>query len=363
MNNKNKFALIIYKYFPYGGAQRDMLHLAESLTKRGHDVEIITMNWDGEKPSDKIKIHILRTIGLFNYLKYKNFHQQTLEYLKQNNDLVSVAFSKLSGFNFYYAADSCFKEKNINSIKNFLPRNKFFLEQEELIFKKSSSTKILSISEQENHIYQTHFGTEEERFIFVPPFIDKKFFIPSGNENNIGKKIFGNSKNILLFIGSGFKTKGLDRAIQAFSKLPDEIMKNFNFLIIGKDNPKKYLKTIKKVDLTSCIKIIPGYDDIPKVMRESYALIHPARNENTGLILLEALSQGLPIITTDRCGYSPFVKKDKLSKVLDSPFSQVELNKILLEFVSKIKTHKKLPNKYFQKFNKYLLDKLILKNL
>jgi UDP-glucose:(heptosyl)LPS alpha-1,3-glucosyltransferase len=363
LNNKNKFALIIYKYFPYGGAQRDMLHLAKSLTKKGHDVEIITMNWDGEKPSNKIKIHILKSIGLFNYLKYKNFHRQALEYLKQNKDLVSIAFSKLSGFNFYYAADSCFKEKNKNSFKNFLPRNKFFLEQEELVFKKNSATKILSISERENQIYQSHFGTEEERFIFVPPFIDKKFFISSGDENNIGEKIFGNSKNILLFIGSGFKTKGLDRAIQAFSKLPDEIMKNFNFLIIGKDNPKKYLKTIKKIRLTSCIKIIPGYDDIPKAMRESCALIHPARNENTGLILLEALSQSLPIITTDRCGYSPFVKKDKFSKVLDSPFSQIELNKTLLDLVSKIKTHKKLPNKYFQQFNKYLLDQLILKNL
>ena len=73
MNNKIKFALIIYKYFPYGGAQRDMLHLAESLTKRGHDVVIITMDWDGEKPSNKIKIHILKSIGLFNYLKYNNF--------------------------------------------------------------------------------------------------------------------------------------------------------------------------------------------------------------------------------------------------------------------------------------------------
>jgi UDP-glucose:(heptosyl)LPS alpha-1,3-glucosyltransferase len=199
LNNKNKFALIIYKYFPYGGAQRDMLHLAESLIKRGHDVEIITMNWDGEKPSNKIKIHLLRPKGLFNYLKYKNFHQQTLEYLKQNNDLVSVAFSKLSGFNFYYAADSCFKEKNINSFKNFLPRNKFFLEQEELIFKKNSSTKILSISERENQIYQSHFGTEEERFIFVPPFIDKKFFIPSATKITSEKKFLATVKYIIIY--------------------------------------------------------------------------------------------------------------------------------------------------------------------
>ena len=71
--------------------------------------------------------------------------------------------------------------------------------------------------------------------------------------------------------------------------------------IFGKDKDKKYIKLISRYGLEESIKIFHGHDNVPQLMREAAALIHPARYENTGLILIEALSQNLPIITTDNC--------------------------------------------------------------
>jgi UDP-glucose:(heptosyl)LPS alpha-1,3-glucosyltransferase len=167
---------------------------------------------------------------------------------------------------------------------------------------------------------------------------------------------------LLIFIGSGFKTKGLDRAIIAFSSLPDNIRNNFNFAIFGKDKEKSYKKLIARYGLDDSIKIFHGHDNVPQLMREASALIHPARYENTGLILIESLSQNLPIITTNNCGYSSYVQDDKKSIVLNSPFSQQELNLSLKKILSKINRPNKINTNYKQ-YTSYQLDKKILSNI
>ncbi|MDC0626785.1 glycosyltransferase, partial [Methylophilaceae bacterium] len=123
-----------------------------------------------------------------------------------------------------------------------------------------------------------------------------------------------------------------------------------------------YRKIITRYGLEDSINIFPGHDNVPQLMREATALIHPARYENTGLILIEALSQNLPIITTDNCGYSSYVENDKKSIVLNSPFSQQELNFYLEKLLSKNNYLNKINAKYKQ-YISYQLDKKILTNI
>ena len=321
------------------------------------------MDWDGALPKEKnISVKLIESNYFFNYQRYSEFKNKVSQYIKNQTNVISISFSKISGFDFYYAADSCFASKNKNFFKNLSPRYQFFHKEEYQIFNPKSKTKILSISRKENEIYKSIYKTPDNKFIFIPPYIDKKFFIESKNKFFFSSKYFKNNNKLLIFIGSGFKTKGLDRAIIAFSSLPLKIRNNFNFAIFGKDNEKKYRKIITRYGLEDSINIFPGHDNVPQLMREATALIHPARYENTGLILIEALSQNLPIITTDNCGYSSYVENDKKSIVLNSPFSQQELNFYLEKLLSKNNYLNKINAKYKQ-YISYQLDKKILTNI
>ncbi|MGB0361350.1 MAG: glycosyltransferase, partial [Endozoicomonas sp.] len=51
---------------------------------------------------------------------------------------------------------------------------------------------------------------------------------------------------------------------------------------------------------------------------------------NTGTVLLEALVSGLPVLTTDVCGYSHYIMDAEAGQVVPSPFSQKALNKATL---------------------------------
>ena len=52
-----RLAFILYKYFPYGGLQRDFMRIALECQQRGHGIRVYTPIWEGEVPELSL-IHI-----------------------------------------------------------------------------------------------------------------------------------------------------------------------------------------------------------------------------------------------------------------------------------------------------------------
>jgi UDP-glucose:(heptosyl)LPS alpha-1,3-glucosyltransferase len=63
-------------------------------------------------------------------------------------------------------------------------------------------------------------------------------------------------------------------------------------------------------------------------------LAHPARSELAGLVIMEAMTAGLPVLLTDVCGYASHVQNAGAGVMLKSPFSQAELNASMLKMLS-----------------------------
>jgi UDP-glucose:(heptosyl)LPS alpha-1,3-glucosyltransferase len=62
---------------------------------------------------------------------------------------------------------------------------------------------------------------------------------------------------------------------------------------------------------------------VPALLQAADAFLHPAYEENTGNVILEAAIAGLPVVATDVCGYAHFIEDFQLGAVVYSPF-QVE---------------------------------------
>ena len=43
-----------YKYFPFGGLQRDFMRIALACQKRGHAIRVYTLEWTGDVPADAV---------------------------------------------------------------------------------------------------------------------------------------------------------------------------------------------------------------------------------------------------------------------------------------------------------------------
>ena len=135
-------------------------------------------------------------------------------------------------------------------------------------------------------------------------------------------------------IGSGFKTKGVDRSLKALAALPAELKKRTRLFVIGQDDPKVFQLQSATLGLGEHVQFLKGRSDIPRFLLGADLLIHPAYNENTGTVLLEALVAGLPVLVSAVCGYAHYIADADAGRVLDEPFEQSQLNDYLTHMLS-----------------------------
>ena len=332
-------AFCLFKYFPFGGLQRDFLRIAKTCQTRGHTISIYTMKWEGEREPG-FHYHFLPSLPLQNHTRIRAFIKKLKKERHQTKQDLVIGFNKIPDLDFYYAADVCYKarvEEKHGWLYRLLPRYKQLVSCEEAVFRKKSQTEIMLISPLQQKEYQKYYATEQNRFHLLPPGITKDRIAPHNaktiRENKRKALALSNDQFLLLMIGSGFKTKGLDRAIRGLAALPQPLKTRCQLLVIGQDEAAPFLKLAKHLNIHHQIQFLGGRSDVPDFLLAADLLLHPAYHENTGTVLLEAIVSGCPVLATATCGYAHYVCDAKAGKVLLAPFNQIEFNALLQEMI------------------------------
>lgn len=334
-----KFAFCLFKYFPFGGMQKNFLNIAAECHKKGHEVIALCGEWQGDKP-EFLQLKLFQAKGLSNHTRNKSLAGQFSEYINQHKFDLVVGFNKMPGLNVYYAADGCFATKSAEKhgrLYALTPRYRQSIADEKAIFAKDSNTEILMVSEKQMPNFVQHYQTEKSRFHILPPGISRKLMAPD-NAEDIKVEFhqefkLNNEDYVVLMIGSGFKTKGLDRAIKAVASLPQDIKNRLHFFVVGQDKVRPFTSLIKNSSIGSQIHFMGGRADVKRFFLAADVLIHPAYHENTGNVLLEAMISGLPVLTTDACGYAHYINEANAGKVISAPFEQQNLNQALADML------------------------------
>lgn len=332
LNLVMKFAFIIFKYFPFGGMQRDMLRTASELVKRGHAVEVFAMSWQGDMPTG-VQVHVLPQHGWFNFTRYQRFIDASFAIIKASHFDYVFGYNRMAGLDAHFAADPCFIERAREQRGRFhrlLPRYRWFAAVEKAIFSSESATQILAVSLTEQPHFTKWFGTQPERFHYIPPFLSPERFElqdKTAMRKHLRKTFgFGDDDFVYLLTGSGFAMKGLDRAILAMSTLPKHLLSSTRLVAVGQDNPKQFEKMANKLGLSQHVLISKGRPDTPQLMQGADVCVHPAYRENTGLVILEGMACGAPMLVSASCGYAYHVAEAGAGLVADAPFDQDSFN-------------------------------------
>ncbi|MBN6360951.1 MULTISPECIES: glycosyltransferase family 4 protein [Providencia] len=330
-------AFCLYKYFPFGGLQRDFLRIATECQSRGHHVRVYTQSWEGDKP-DGFEIIIVPVTSKTNHGRNAQYYDWVLAHLKQHPVERVIGFNKMPGLDVYYAADVCYAQK-VAEEKGFFykltPRYKHYAEFEKAVFAVGKPTQLLMLTPHQISHFKKHYETENERFHMLPPGIaqDRKYDKQIVDAKRVyrEKNQIPESAFLVLQVGSDFKRKGVDRTIKAIAALPDEIKKNTLLMVVGQDKPAKYQQLAKTLGIGSQVSFFSGRNDIAELMAAADILMHPAYQEAAGIVLLEAITAGLPIIVTEVCGYASFISQAQCGIVISEPFEQTVLNLALVD--------------------------------
>jgi len=333
------FAFCLYKHFPYSGLSLDMLRIAEETIRRGHRVTVFTGSWEGDVP-DGVNVEIIKNAGLTNHATVDDFHKRLCSSLGPSSFDVSVGFNKIPNMDFYFCGDYCFIGRSYlkySFFYRFTPRFLYYSHFENQVFSTSSKTRILSLSLRERKIYQQYYLTQDSRFFNLPPTLEKSRWsnlhkLPKRSEIRASLGV-SESANLVFLIGSGFVTKGLDRAIKAIAALPADVLSNTTLMVVGQSKKEPFERLAKELNVNERVIFLGGRKDVPELMKAGDLLIHPAYAETAGGVLLEAIVSGLPVLATPVCGYASHIEIANAGCVLGKNFSQIELNEKLSEML------------------------------
>lgn len=333
------FAFCLYKHFPYSGLSLDMLRIAYECLKRGHSATVYTGSWEGDVPNG-LTVKLVKHFGLTNHTRAHAFHKKLNTILKNERYDVVVGFNKIPNMDIYYCGDYCYVGRSYlrhSFFYRFTPRFLYFSSFERGVFEASSKTKVLSLSDREKSIYQQYYLTQDSRFLCLPPTLEKARWanLDSLPSRHVIRTSLGinEGENLVLLIGSGFQTKGLDRAILAMAALPEELLTKTRLFVVGQDKTDNFIRIAKRNNVAENVVFLGGRKDIPALMKAGDMLLHPAYAETTGGVLLEAIVSGLPVLATPVCGYAPHINHAQAGHVLRKRFSQDELNEKLHEML------------------------------
>ena len=330
---------LLFDYFPFGGLQRDCLKVATLCAQRGHQVTLFTRTWLGEKPVS-VAVELFGRQGFTNVSRNRAWLRQLAAALPQRGLDGVIGFNKLAGLDVYYGSDPCYVAKT-ERLKpkwyRWLPRFRHFNELERSVFAAGLQTRILLLTPHEIPFYRQYYGTEPERFHLLPPGIARQSFSEEkrleARRRLRSEMNWAEDAQLLLFVGSGFRVKGLDRAIAVLAALPAGLRERAHLVVIGQNRPGEFAAQAGRLGVGSRVHFLGGRLDVPDWMLAADLCFHPAYSESAGMILLEAMTCGLPVLTTDTCGYAFHVAKAKAGVVLPSPFSQDECNRTLAEML------------------------------
>ena len=302
---------ILSLHLGYGGIEKSIINQANMLSEK-FEVEIIVLY----KLKNECDYNINKNIKIIYLSDLEPNKKEFIESLNQKNIFkifsegfksLCILYKKIKYISKYiYDSDSKIiistrleftkllnKYGNKNSIKIaeehvFHNNNKKYIKK--LCKSLTNIDFLIPASKYLTKDYKKYFRNLNTKIVYIPQTID---YLPE-TLNNI------KNKN-LLFVGRLEPEKGLIDLIEIFKKI-NEKNKDIKLTIVGDGSQKKIIKDlIDKYNLNNYI-IMTGYlsgNDLKQEFENASLFIMTSHEESFGLVLIEAMSYGIPCIAFD----------------------------------------------------------------
>lgn len=160
-----------------------------------------------------------------------------------------------------------------------------------------------------------------------------------------------NKDKIILFVGSGFKRKGVEEFLRILNQLTN---KNFRAFIIGKEKKMNYYKDLSSgLGLANKVIFTGPRTDVKDFYSISDIFIFPTRYEPFSNVILEAMNYANVVFTTKQNGASEILEDEfimnnsedfevckKIDKLLECDYEIEKVKKRNLEIIKNFSIEK-----------------------
>ncbi len=306
-----KKVVMVGKFPPHlGGVASHLYNLSKQLRKKGYEILVLTYPHDKIRDIDDIKVLHAPTINVkgFRGLIFTLTGTKKLVEIvkKENADIIHAHYIFPPGFIALMASMVTKKPYyvTVHGSDAFILSSMSILKPIFHLILKNAS-KVLVVSRKlKDRIME--LGIPSEKVMISYNIVDIETFNPH-LKTSFRKEIGINEKeDLILFVGNLVPQKGVEYLLRA-----KNLMKSKTYLVIVGGGPllKKLKKMVKDENIKDVIFTGPRRD-INNIMAASDIVVLPSVSESWGIVLLEAMAMGKPIVATRVGGIPELVDED-----------------------------------------------------
>jgi glycosyltransferase involved in cell wall biosynthesis len=163
------------------------------------------------------------------------------------------------------------------------------------------------------------YGIAPVDVLVVPPSVNLSEFRPPGDKAAARGAAGIDDRNavVLLFCGSAFYRKGLDRAIVALARATPRAL----LLVVGDGSEASYRRLAARCGVADRVRFLGLRHDAWRYYQAADVVVLPTRADVWGVTPVEGMASGVPPIVTAAAGSASTIRTGETGIVLPEPFS------------------------------------------
>jgi UDP-glucose:(heptosyl)LPS alpha-1,3-glucosyltransferase len=323
-----KIALLRQRLGGLGGAETTLQHLARGLAAAGHDVTVYAAG--GLKEAQA-------ALGPgVNYVpvpvwggkagRALSYALNTRRLLQQSPSQVIFSLERTLHQQVYRAGDGCHREwlarrapflsPAARLAERLRPLHRVLLFLEKRLFADPGLRLVIANSRQVREEIIRHYGVAPESIRVIHNGLDReKFHLPEETARTALRRRLGlpPEAGLVLFVGSGFKRKGLAYLMEAFAGLTN---RRSLLWVVGRGNAAPYLRLAGRLGCAPRVKFWGPQPETAPFYQAASVLALPTLYDPCSNVVLEALACGAPVVTTAANGASEFLSPGLNGEIL-----------------------------------------------
>jgi glycosyltransferase involved in cell wall biosynthesis len=216
--------------------------------------------------------------------------------------------------------------------------------------------RVIVLSQTWKNYFAKYVDQKRIEVLYNPAVTGKTALQPRVKAKN------GNEKVVIIFLGRLGQRKGAYDLVNAVEKIRDE---NFLLYMYGDGEIKEISDIVQKKNLGDKIMIKGwlSHDRVDEVYKDSDILVLPSYAEGLPMSILEAISYGLPIVSTNVGGISEAVQEGKNGYLIipgDVEALANRLKCLINEYELRVSMSKKSLEIAWEKFSVDTLEKKLI---
>lgn len=310
---KLKIAVLVKRFSLTGGSEKYALEVVRRLVARGHEVDVYARDTvDREKLAGLGFVAVpAGRLGYFCVLDLYSFARETHRLLADK--LYDVIHSHERGH----------MPRDISTLHSFSYRGAGYIEYPfykkllqvylsprswlHLWLEKMQMTApyLVAVSDVIRADLAKYYNRVDNVSV-ITPGVDTEWFDPdwiAGKRPELRAEEFITEKELaILFVGSEFRRKGLDRLIPAIGP-------GMRLIVVGRgERMRHYRDLVDRHGLVGRVEFKGLSDDVRRYYAMADVVVLPSRSEAFGMTILEGMACGLPVIVSANSGAAALIR-------------------------------------------------------